>query len=219
MSPHRRTSTASSLPPSAGVSGQQILLTGQRFGQRVVMRAVNARMVETRCDCGVVAVVVLRDLRCGKGLACSRCARVRHGHAQRSNGQPSSREWNSWYGAKQRCFNARATHFAVYGGRGIAMCSRWRESFGAFLADMGPRPSGTSLDRIDTNGNYEPGNCRWSTHKEQHRNRRDTVMLTARGETAPVIVWADRLGIKVGTIHSRLRRGWSPEEALAPRSP
>lgn len=93
----------------------------------------------------------------------------KHWHAQR--GRPLSPEYHSWAAMKKRCNNPNFKYYYNYGGRGITYCERW-ETFTNFLADMGPRPEGTSLDRIDPDGNYEPGNCRWATRTEQNRNRR-----------------------------------------------
>ena len=122
----------------------------------------------------------------------------------------------SWNGMVQRTTNPNDARFADYGGRGIRMCDRWRKSFEAFLADMGDRPTPEhSLDRIDVNGNYEPGNCRWATRKEQQRNQRGNVRLTHNGETLCIAEWAERLGIEYCVIETRLRRGWSVERALS----
>lgn len=88
------------------------------------------------------------------------------------HGRRKTPEYNSWHSAVQRCTNPRARNYLFYGGRGITMCERWRKSFLAFYTDMGPRPDGTTIDRIDVNGNYEPGNCRWATKKVQRANQR-----------------------------------------------
>lgn len=105
-------------------------------------------------------------------------------------------------------------HFKDYGSRGISVCERWRESFARFCEDMGPRPKGTSIDRIDNNGNYEPANCRWATAKEQQRNRRSNVHITFNGRTQVMSAWAEEMGMNQLVLQGRIRKGWSIERAL-----
>jgi hypothetical protein len=122
--------------------------------------------------------------------------------------------WISWDSMIQRCTNPRHKSFADYGGRGIVICDDWWD-FGRFLADMGERPKGTTLDRYpDLNGNYEPDNCRWATGKQQGNNRRSNVVLEFDGKKQTVAEWALELGIGPKTIGYRLRNGWTLEEAL-----
>jgi hypothetical protein len=117
---------------------------------------------------------------------------------------------------RQRCQNPKNPSFAYYGGRGIVVCARW-SSFGLFLADVGRRPSSNhSLDRIDTNGHYEPGNVRWATAKVQNRNKRSNSELTIAGETLTVAEWAERTGVDPSTLHKRIRAGWEPELCVLP---
>ncbi len=92
-----------------------------------------------------------------------------HGHGGKEN---RSRTYNTWRSMKHRCNCQNAVNYHHYGGRGISVCDRWLNSFENFLADMGKRPDGTTIDRIDNDGNYEPGNCRWATHKQQYYNKR-----------------------------------------------
>ncbi len=114
-----------------------------------------------------------------------------------------------------RCKNPNDNVFHHYGGRGIRVCAEWSTSYEAFLRDMGRRPSsGHSLDRIDVNGNYEPGNCRWATKTEQMRNTRDNHLLTHAGTTATLSEWSERTGINSHTLHTRVSRGWSAADAL-----
>lgn len=101
---------------------------------------------------------------------CAMCA-GRHGGARRENGRNCNEAYNTWRGMRERCSNPNHTIFANYGGRGIRVCAEWDNSFPAFLRDMGERPKGCTLDRIDPNGNYEPSNCRWADPKTQARNK------------------------------------------------
>jgi hypothetical protein len=126
------------------------------------------------------------------------------------------REWRIWSAAKRRCYNPNASNYARYGGRGIGMCDLWRSSYKAFIADMGPCPPGRSLDRIDNNKDYEPGNCRWATDVEQNRNRCDNrVIETIHG---PMLLCeaVDISGLGMGTLRSRLARGCPVDLLLLP---
>lgn len=138
---------------------------------------------------------------------------ARHGGAK--NGHETG-EYKVWAGIKRRCFNANDSSFENYGGRGITMNPTWRISFAAFLRDVGERPSSRhSLDRINPNGNYEPGNVRWATPKEQQNNRRNNRRVTVNGETMTIAQWADKTGITSRIIHFRIwRLGWTPEDAV-----
>ncbi len=121
---------------------------------------------------------------------------------------------SSWQHMLDRCYNDKHPHFRYYGGRGIVVCDRWKESFTAFLEDMGDRPNGLTLDRIDTDKGYEPGNCRWATYQEQNRNKTNGTRLTFNGETLSVTNWAERLGVDRATLFSRIQLGWSVEDTL-----
>lgn len=118
-----------------------------------------------------------------------------------------------WKTMVARCTRPHAKDFPRYGGRGITVCERWR-TFANFLADMGERPAGLTLDRKDGTGGYEPANCRWATPKEQARNRRNNVLLTHDGQTATVAEWAERTGLERKTLEYRVRAGWPAERAL-----
>lgn len=117
---------------------------------------------------------------------------------------------------KDRCYNPRAKHFDYYGGRGVKVCDRWRTSFSAFLADMGIRPAGKSLDRWpDNGGDYEPSNCRWATQKEQQRNTRVTLYVDFRGERRSLADLAEEFGMKKGNLYYRVVTvRWPLEKAL-----
>lgn len=113
----------------------------------------------------------------------------------------------------RRCYRPNTEGFQWYGGRGIAVCERWHD-LQNFVTDMGHPPAGLSIDRIDTDGNYEPGNCRWATAKEQARNTRRNRYLEFNGQRKLATDWANEFCISGATLHHRLARGLSVEEAL-----
>lgn len=142
-----------------------------------------------------------------------------HGHYRGGKGSPEVMAWDM---ARNRCHNSKAHAFADYGGRGITMCDRWRLGEGAlngfecFLADMGLKPSRAhSLDRIDNNKGYEPGNCRWATRQEQMRNTRLNRVITIFGEEATATDWAERAGMDNDVVIARLAAGWKIGRALS----
>lgn len=121
----------------------------------------------------------------------------------------------TWKSMVARCHSETSKDFARYGARGIAVCERWRASFEAFVADMGPRPSALhSIDRIDNARGYEPSNCAWRTGREQARNRRSSRFIEAFGRSQTLVEWARETGISRALISHRLRAGWSVEESL-----
>ncbi len=115
---------------------------------------------------------------------------------------------------KQRCNYAAADAFEHYGGRGIKVCARWNDSFAAFLADMGERPAGMTIERVDNDRDYEPGNCRWATEPEQARNRRSTILVEIEGKTMCIKDWCSQMGLDLDVVYGRIRRGHSPRNAL-----
>lgn len=125
--------------------------------------------------------------------------------------------YRMWRGMRMRCRLPSEGGRESYGGRGIKVCDRWESSFENFLADVGEKPLGCTLDRIDNDGDYSPENCRWATPKQQHRNTQCNRMIEFNGETLCISEWAERLGTSAQTVHCRLYRGWTVKDALTKR--
>lgn len=176
------------------------------------------------CGCGQPAPIAKQTVS-AKGYAKGQPLRFVIGHHNRvrqplhGHGSRDARTgaYHSWRGMIQRCENPNAAHFDRYGGRGIKVCEQWH-SFERFLADMGERPEGTSLDRFpDNDGDYEPGNCRWATRSRQLANTSRNKLLTAFGRTQTLKQWSVETAIRPQTIASRLKSGWAIERALTER--
>ena len=188
---------------------------GSTFGRLTVKsRADNDKFERTQwnciCECGKEKVVALFRMTSGHTKSCG-CIKGKANATHRMKGTPTH---NSWCAMKQRCNYPSSNEYAYYGGRGIKVCDRWNEKFENFLADMGERPKGRTIERLDTNGHYEPGNCVWATMAQQQRNRRSTILIKRNGVTKCVKDWCDELGINPDKVYGRIRRGATPAEAL-----
>lgn len=137
---------------------------------------------------------------------------TRHGHSRRL--VPRSRTYLAWQYMRSRCLNPNNKDFHSYGGRGISICPQWLGDFKNFLVDMGECALDKTLDRLDPNGNYEPGNCRWATQHEQSNNKRSTLFVEHDGRTQTTSEWAAELGVNHGTLKSRVL-AWGAERAFA----
>lgn len=182
-------------------------ISGKRFGKLTVVSFHETRGKNSywlcRCDCGTEKYIAHPNLK--QGTKSCGCATNQFKH--RTHGMHASPTYKSWASAKQRCANPNATGFEEYGGSGIKMCARWANSFEDFLADMGTRPKGKTLDRINNAKGYEPGNCRWATAQEQQENRRDFIRVIHEGESLSLFELAERTGFQRSTLWERYRKG------------
>lgn len=167
-----------------------------------------------KCDCGIYKNVIIKNLKSGTS---TNCGCVRNKKTQERNtihGKRFTREWRIWRAMKTRCTNKNIPQFHDYGGRGIKVCKEWNDDFMAFYNDMGVAPEKYSIDRIDNNSNYCKENCKWSSMKEQARNRRSNHTINGI-----CITDIDRsLGSKHGMVARRLKRGWTLEKATSLKS-
>lgn len=198
-------------------------LTGMVFGRWTVISFHEKRNHiihwRCRCACSTERFISTASLTTGNSRSCG-CLKkeeagkpsITHG---RSVGGTLDKTYVCWRSMLVRCRQKGndCPKYKCYSGRGISVCERWK-SFDNFLSDMGERPYKMTLDRIDNDGNYEPGNCRWATMKEQCRNRRSNRMLTCRGETKTLAEWCENRGIESYVVLNRLKLGWPVEDAI-----
>lgn len=194
-------------------------LTGARFGQLTVVENVGrdssgSAIWLCRCDCGELRPVAGTGLRAGRNKSCG-CASPRFTSKRtRTHMMSGTAEYRTWLGMHRRCSeSASGKERRNYFLKGIRVCERWGD-FSAFLADMGRRPPGMTVDRIDSSKNYEPSNCRWASYKVQANNTSANRRVTFNGQVMTVAQWAERAQIKPNTLLYRLRRGWTAERAL-----
>lgn len=192
-------------------------LTGRVFGKLTILCAApsigNCARWFAFCECGKGTVTRASNLLAGRVNSCGCLKRaVVHGHAKRRNKTP---EYFIWVEMRQRCRNPNHEMWRFYGGRGISVSPRWN-SFQRFIEDIGPRPTSRhTIDRYpDNDGNYEPGNVRWATSKQQASNTRRNIRVDVRGENMTLMQAVERYGGIYGTVLARIRRGLTPEKAL-----
>lgn len=170
------------------------------------------------CACGTRRKLQLENVWNGRSKSCGCLKPEANSKAHKTHGFAGANfrhvksEYRIWALMLQRCKNPNNPAYDRYGGSGISVCERWHK-FENFLADMGRRPEGRSLDRVDGRGNYEPGNCRWATDLEQGRNRKNVRRITFNGETLCLSEWAERLGMNRTSLRERLAK-WPIEKAL-----
>lgn len=192
------------------VSPNSLNLTGNKFGEWVVTDKKFGASYLCICSCGTEKIIQSQTIKRGSSKSCG----CKGKDWCRRHGMEGTLTYNTWSAVKQRCHNPESNLYKNYGGRGIKMFQEWYNDFSTFYKDMGEKPIGFSLDRIDPNGNYEPGNCRWASSKQQARNKRNTVYLSYKGERKPLAELAEIHGIKRKIVEWRLKNGWSVEDAL-----
>lgn len=189
-------------------------LTGQSFGRLTAISPIPSLRNRHRgwlckCDCGVTIKTTVQLLRKGKVKSCGCLRRAiiadapgTHSHTRDGKASPT---YQCWQNMRARCRNHRHPSYERYGGRGITVCDRWAKFYN-FLADMGEKPDGLSIERLDNNGNYTPKNCKWGTIYEQSNNKRSNRRITFKGESKTFTQWAKYLGINKVTLWERLKK-------------
>jgi hypothetical protein len=199
-------------------------LTGQRFGNLIVIKATEKRKFKhvvwlCKCDCGNEKEIIGNALTSGQCKSCG-CLRVKKSWDKGKNatnylhGMSRTPIHNAWIHMRQRCYNGNDKSYPDYGGRGITVCKKW-QTFEGFYEDMGSSyKEGYSIDRIDVNGNYEPSNCRWATNLVQANNKRDNKRYTVEGITDTMSNLSRKYGITHYAVRTRLMLGWDVEKAF-----
>lgn len=183
---------------------------GEKFGELTMVKTLSKRadsgriLAEFDCSCGNKAVIPAGRVVGGSHKSCG-CMTDRGAH--RTHGMRNTREYSTWQSMKARCLCPDNKDYPRWGGRGVGLCQEWAESFEAFYEHIGPRPNGTSIDRIDNNKGYFPGNVRWATKKQQARNTRVFTVIDTPLGRMPLVDYAKLIGISRGAAHLRMKRG------------
>lgn len=191
---------------------------GAVFNRLTVVKELDGttqRKFLCKCSCGKKKIVQLGHLKSGHTKSCGCLAVELSKTRNRKHNESNTPLYRIWADMRNRCSNPNNKDYKHYGGRGIYVCDAWDESFSAFKRDMlEGYEKGLQIDRENNNGPYSPKNCRWVTKKQNGRNRRNNRLLTHNGVTLCVTEWAEKIGVTVGALRSRLRRGWPIEKAL-----
>ena len=210
-------------------------LSGQKFNYLTVLSLHHKKQLfnkegkpnghlyyyECVCDCGKKTIVAASALKRSSVKSCGCYQRKMASEAakisSRKHGYRNTRLYREWQSMKGRCYYPSVNGYERYGGRGIIVCSEWKNNFVAFKdwAELHGYKDSLTIDRIDVNGNYEPSNCRWVTKEIQNKNTRRNINITYKGETHNVREWSSILNININTLYDRLRRGWSGEKTLS----
>ncbi len=185
-------------------------ITNKKFGRLTAIKfdcmagGYHAKWL-CRCICGNNTVVFLSSLRTGHTKSCGCLQRERTSKASITHGMSRSPIYFIWKSMRQRCLNPHDKYYKDYGGRGIKVCERWSK-FDNFLKDMGPRPEGKQLDRINNDGDYKPSNCRWATTKQQANNQRNCRQIKYKSRKITILELSEELGISYRALHRRINR-------------
>lgn len=192
-------------------------LTGNQYGRLTVLNREENIGTKVRwkclCSCGNTTIVYYSGLVYGRTTSCGCKLTEVRGQSSITHGQSGTPMYNAWKTMFRRCETPTNTDYMNYGGRGIKVCPEWKD-FEVFARDMGERPEGTTLERIDNNGNYCRGNCRWATRADQARNRRSSIWYEFEGEKVVETDFAVRIGMKQGAVAELRRKGYTMEQIL-----
>ena len=201
-------------------------MIGERFGRLVVLAHADARRsghkmrarAVVRCDCGTEKEIWSESLKYAKTVSCGCLQREVVADRERTHGMATTPLYKVWSSIKRRCRVPDDPHYAEYGGRGITVCDEWADDFAAFARAVGKRPSVRhSLDRVDNDRGYEPGNVRWATHTQQMRNTRHNHLVFFNGRDIPIsqAIEESRTSVNNRTVYRRVNKGWQIERALS----
>ncbi|RLB06914.1 MAG: hypothetical protein DRG27_06945 [Deltaproteobacteria bacterium] len=192
---------------------KEIIKAGDKYNKLTAIRfdhkKENRQYWLFKCDCGNEKVIYVNHIKNGHTKSCGCLQRERH----TTHNRCYSSTYRSWASMKDRTTNPKNDRYNSYGGRGITICKRWLK-FENFYKDMGKRPKGMTLDRIDNDKGYYKENCRWATRSEQQNNRRTNHLIVYNGKEKTVAQWAKEMNIKFCVLLTRIKRGWSIERAL-----
>lgn len=199
--------------------------TGMRYGRLTVLsldrrvfrssRQGYANYWKCLCDCGSETQVHQSNLVSGNTTSCGcKSSRLTIGDRVTTHGMSKTPTYASWSAMKDRCYQETHKEFKRYGAVGITVCRRWKNSFENFLMDMGERPFGRSLERVNVNKGYSPSNCIWATNEQQANNRRSNRFIKLGKELMTLAQWSKKTGIPAATIARRISRGWDVKRAL-----
>lgn len=202
--------------------GSLVDRTGHVYGRLAVVRrdtdagpASNGRRVKwvCQCQCGSICSINAHELASGDAKSCGCLRDEKIAMVRRTHGFTRTPTYRSWQAAKRRCYDPKNARYSSYGAIGVAMCEEWRTSFDAFLADMGERPIGMTLDRIDPTGNYAPRNCRWATGETQAKNKRTNIEWDGKSWTVKSL--SAHIGVPRTSLNKLLVRGMTIQAAIS----